>query len=343
MPIPLILTGYGNVGKAFVRLLAEKHEDCRTAYGLEFDLGGIVRKSGAWVSSKIGAFFSLAGPGAVPVESAPRWKPVKDLSQVFDHFERLGRKGALVECTPSDWRTGEPQLAFIHEALDRGWHIASASKGALVVDFKNLRDKAWTKGLSLKFSGATAAALPTLDVATFSLAGTRILGFEGILTGTTNYILTRLEQGLTFKEALAEAQAKGIAEPDPSMDIDGWDTACKLLLIANAACGTKFTIKDIRVEGIRKVTARMIREARASGNSLKLLGWLSEVAGVYRAEVGLVPVPPSHPLYRLTGTSKGIVFRTDTMGHVAVTDGKSDPRGTAAALLKDVINIFRRR
>ncbi len=343
MPIPLILTGYGNVGKAFVRLLAEKHEDCRTRYGLEFDLAGIVRKSGAWVAGKIGAFFSLAGPAPIPMESAPGWVPGKSLSEVFDYFERLGKKGALVECTPSDWRTGTPQLAYLHEAFDRGWHVAAASKGALVVDFKNLRDKAWSRNLSLKFSGATAAALPTLDVATMSLAGARILGFEGILTGTTNYILTRLEQGLSFDEALEEAQAKGIAEPDPSMDIDGWDTACKLLLIANAAVGTKFTIKDIAVEGIRKVTARTIQEARASGNSLKLLGWLSEVAGVYRAEVGLVPVPPSHPLYRLTGTSKGIVFRTDTMGQVAVTDGKSDPRATAAALLKDVINIFRRQ
>ncbi len=342
MPIPLVLTGYGNVGKSFVRLLAEKHEDCRTRYGLEFDLAAIVRKSGSWIADRIGSFFSLTGPSPQVLESLPDWLPGRSLSRVFDHFDRLGKRGALIECTPSNWRTGEPQLQFLHEAFDRGWHVAAASKGALVVDFKNLRDKALSKELALKFSGATAAALPTLDVATVSLAGARILGFEGILTGTTNYILTRLEQGLTFAEALEEAQAKGIAEPDPSMDIDGWDTACKLLLLANASVGTKFTIKDIPVEGIRKVNARMIQDARASGNSLKLLGWLSEVAGVYRGEVGLVPVPPSHPLYRLTGTSKGIVFRTDTMGQVAVTDGKSDPRATAAALLKDIINIFRR-
>jgi homoserine dehydrogenase len=336
------MTGYGNVGKAFLKLLAEKHEDLRTRYGLEFDLAAVVRKSGSWVAGKIGAFFSLAGPSHLEMESAPGWKPGMSLTEVFNVYERLGKKGVLVDCTPSDWRTGEPQLAFLHEAFDRGWHVAAASKGALVFDFRNLRDKARSKNLALKYSGATAAALPTLDVATVSLAGAKILGFEGILTGTTNYILSRLEQGLSFNEALQEAQTKGIAEPDPSMDIDGWDTACKLLLLANAAVGTKFTIKDIPVEGIRKVTAKMLKEAREAGNSLKLLGWLADEGGSYRAEVGVVPVSSSHPLYRLTGTSKGIVFRTDTMGQVAVTDGKSDPRGTAAAVLKDIINIYRR-
>jgi homoserine dehydrogenase len=336
--ISLILTGFGNVGKAFVRLLVEKHEECRTRYGLDFDLTAVVRRRGAWTARKEGEFFNIADPAAEPMEASSGWSPGMTLA---DALSRARKPGVLVECTPSNWRTGEPQLAYLHRALDKGWSVAAASKGALVVDYKNLAAKARANKLALKFSGATAAALPTLDVATISLAGARILGFEGILTGTTNYILSRLEQGLTFEAALKEAQAKGIAEPDPSMDIDGWDTACKTLLLANAAAGTDWTIKDIEVEGIRGVTAGALHDARAAGNSLKLLGRLAENGGKYRAEVKVAPVPPSHPLFRLTGTTKGIVFRTDTMGTVAVTDGKSDPRGTAAAVLKDVINIHR--
>jgi homoserine dehydrogenase len=340
MSIPLILTGYGNVGKAFVRLLAEKRDDCLTRYGLEFDLIAVFRRSGGWVARTAGEFPALVGDPSIPLEAHPGWTP----GLTFDgFFEHAPKSGVLVECTPSNWRTGEPQLAYLHSALDRGWSIASASKGALVVDFINLRAKARAKHLALKFSGATAAALPTLDVATISLAGAKILGFEGILTGTTNYILTRLGEGLSFETALREAQDKGIAEPDPSMDIDGWDTACKLLLIANAAAGTEFTLDDIQVEGIRGVTAEAIRAAREEGQALKLFGRLNEIDGRYVADVKPIAVPSSHPLYRLTGTSKGIVFRTDTMGTVAVTDGKSDPRGTAAAVLKDVINIHRDR
>ena len=292
------------------------------------------------MANKDGEFFTLADAAATPLEGRAGWFPGMSFSEVL---VRTRKHGALVECTSSNWQTGEPQLEFLHAALNLGWHVAAASKGALVVDFKNLMAKARAKKLSLKFSGATAAALPTLDVATISLAGARILGFEGILTGTTNYVLSRLEQGLTFEAALKEAQAKGIAETDPSMDIDGWDTACKVILLANAAAGTEFTISDVKVEGIRGVTAEALAGARAAGNSLKLLGRLYEEGGRYRADVKVVPIPQSHPLFRLTGTNKGIVFKTDTMGSVAVTDGKSDPRGTAASVLKDVINIFRDR
>jgi homoserine dehydrogenase len=283
----------------------------------------VFRRSGGWVAKTAGEFAALDDDPTILLEARPGWTD----GLTFGGFlARAPKAGVLVECTPSNWRTGEPQLAYFHSALDRGWSIAAASKGALVVDFKNLRSKARAAKLALKFSGATAAALPTLDVATISLAGAKIHGFEGIL-----------------ETALLEAQDKGIAEPDPSMDIDGWDTACKLLLIANAAAGTEFTIDDIRVEGIRGVTAEAIHAARVEGQALKLFGRLYEIDGCYAADVKPVAVPPSHPLYRLTGTSKGIVFRTDTMGTVAVTDGKSDPRGTAAAVLKDVINIYRDR
>ena len=340
MSIPLFLTGYGNVGRNFVRLLAEKGEDCRSRYGLDFDLAAVFRRGGAWIAGKPGSFLQWAADPQIALESRPGWTPGLGPAEALDRFPE---KGVLVDCTPSDWRTGEPQLPFFHAALDQGWHIAAASKGALVVDFKSLRDKARAKRLALKFSGATAAALPTLDVSLISLAGAKILGFDGILTGTTNYILGRLEAGLSFESALREAQAKGIAEPDPSMDIDGWDTACKLLLIANSAVETDFTIEDIKVEGIRNVTAEALRSARAEGTALKLLGRLTEAGGRFIAEVKPVAVLPSHPLSPVSGTSKGIAFFTDTMGTVCVTGGKSDPRGTAAALLKDIINIYRDR
>jgi homoserine dehydrogenase len=335
--VPLVLTGYGNVGRSFVRLLLDKRQDCARRYGLDLDLTAVLRRGGGWLAEGCDDFEALAADPSAPLDSHSGWTPGLTLEEALSRTT----PGVLVECTPSNWRTGEPQLAFFHLALDGGWHIAAASKGALVVDFKNLRAKAKANGLALKFSGATAAALPTLDVGTISLAGADILRIDGILTGTTNYILGRLEQGMSFAAALAEAQSKGIAEPDPSMDIDGWDTACKLLLIANSAAGLDLTLADIKVEGIRGITAADLAKVRAEGKVLKLLGRLIWNDGRYTAEVKPVPVEASHPLYRLSGTSKGIAFLTDTMGTVAVTDGKSDPRGTAAAVLKDIINIYR--
>jgi homoserine dehydrogenase len=335
--VPIFLTGYGNIGQAFIRLLADKRLECARRYGLDLELKAVLRRAGGWLADGCDDAEALSADAAVPLESHPGWIPGLTFEAAIARLE----PGVLAEATSSNWRTGEPQLAFIHHALDAGWHVAAASKGALVVDFKGLTEKALSRGLALKYSGATAAALPTLDVATVALAGAVIEQIDGILTGTTNYILTRLEAGESFAEALAVAQAKGIAETDPSMDIDGWDTACKLLLLANAAAGTSLTMADIKVEGIRDVSAARLHQAREEGRAVKLLGRMTVRDGRTTAEVKPVAVEPSHPLYGITGTAKGVAFMTDTMGLVVVTGGKSGPLGTAAAMLKDIINIYR--
>src|SRR5699024_2248759 len=141
----------------------------------------------------------------------------------------------LIEAGPSDYETGQPGLDYIHSALSRGLHVVAISKGALVVDGPAIIQAACNAGSQLCMSGAAASALPTIDFLTYDLAGTRIKAMEAILTGTTTFILdTMLAHGLSFQEALSEAQRHGIAEPDPSFDIDGWDTAAKVTIISNA-------------------------------------------------------------------------------------------------------------
>ena len=149
-----------------------------------------------------------------------------------------------------------------------------------------------------------------------------------------------MEEGLSFEEALKEARDRGIAEPDPSLDIDGWDTACKILLISNAVAGAELQLQDIRRAGIRHVSGEELRTARNKGTSLKLLGRMTRENDKIRAEVGLFALDPNHPLFSISGTNKGVTFLTDTMDQVTVSGGKSGPSGTAAALLKDIINIY---
>ncbi len=251
--------------------------------------------------------------------------------------------GVLVECTPSNLRTGEPALSNITTALENGWHVAATSKGALVVKFRELREMARHKGVRLMASGAAAAALPTLDVGLWSLAGTEVLGIEGILNGTTNYILTKMEEGETYAQALAEAQARGIAEPDPTMDVDGWDTAAKLVIISNSVMGTGFRLDEVAVSGIRDLAPHLGPKAAEAGKALRLMGKCSKDDGSHpwKLEVGLALLDGDHPLFGVRGTTKGVTFYTDTMGPVTVVGGRSDPGGTGAALLKDIINIYR--
>jgi homoserine dehydrogenase len=335
--VNLILIGYGNVGRAFFQLQLKKRALVRRRHGLDIGVFAIVEVDGVVASNKFLDETCLPPGPAAELRRNPLWKTNVPLDALF----RAKEPGVLVECTPSSLRTGEPGLSHIRTALDSGWHVVTANKGPLVVDFTGLRQKAKENRVALKFGGATAAALPTLDVGLYSLAGAEVESIEGILNGTTNYILTRMAEGMSYRDALRDAQAKGIAEHDPSLDVDGWDTAAKLLLIANAVMGSSFALQDVRVEGIAGLTPETVQNTAKEEETLKLLGRASQKRGQFRAEVTPVALGPGHPLFGVNGTNKGITFFTDTMGTVTVTGGKSDPRGAAAALFKDIINIFR--
>lgn len=334
--VNVVLMGYGRVGKAFVRLVQRKKEDLAERYGFQLRLVAVFNSRGGLLlpSNTEDQKTSSLSEG-IDLEENPFWKPGRILKEALEAQEA----GVFVECTPSNIQEGEPALRFVHQAIDRGWHVVLANKGPLVVDFSRVRQKAEKKGVCLGMSGATAAALPTLDVALHSLAGTEIYRIEGILNGTTNYILGRIEKGMSYEAALREAQEKGIAEPDPSQDVKGWDTAAKILIITNAIFRTGYTLDDVRVEGITHIQSDLWERAKKESKSLKLLGSYRQDDGIPRIEARLCFLEPSHPLYGVHGAQKGITFFTDTMNSVTVTGGKSDPAGAAAALLKDIIHI----
>jgi homoserine dehydrogenase len=336
--VNIIVAGFGRVGRAFWKVVEDKRKVCRERYGLDLVLKAVFKSDGG-IFSDTPISVEPPLPGApLRIQESPDWKPRLRVQNIIADLE----PGVLVECTPSDLRTGEPGLSYLTAALEKGWHAAAASKGALVLRFKELTGLARQNGVQLKFSGATAAALPTLDVGIQSLAGADVLGIEGILNGTVNFILTRMGEGMDSERALREAQDKGIAEPDPTLDIDGWDTACKLLLICNAVMRTDFGMNEVRVEGIRGISKDFVIKASRLGKAVKLMGKCSkdERDHPWKLEVGLALLNPSHPLYGVNETTKGITFYTDTMGSVTVTGGRSDPLGTGAALLKDIIGIY---
>ena len=335
--VNIILMGFGNVGRAFLQILLEKKSLCRERFGLGFRVHAIFKRAGALFSPQSLEIEAILGKLSSQVFEGLPWKPNLKLKDVLGAIP----PGVLVECTSSNIKTGEPGLSVIRRALENRWNVVTANKGPLVVDYKDLMQLARQNQVHLKLSGATAAALPTLDVGFYSLAGAEILGIEGILNGTTNFILTKMGEGADYEAALKEAQAKGIAEPDPSLDVEGWDTASKILLISNAILGTDLVLSDVKVQGITQVPASLIPKTKKEGKSLKLLGRLYKEENNFRIEVVLVALDNSHPLFAVRGANKGIVFDTDTMGSVVVTGGKSDPKAAGAALLKDIINIYR--
>ena len=340
MEVRIVICGLGRVGKAFVDLLIQKHGDLQKRYGLDFKIMAAVDIGGAAVAQEglplpeLMAHLKKGGP----VEDMPRYGK-KGMSGKDVLNSRLG--DILVETTPTNIRDGEPGITHLRTALKSGIHVATAAKGPLVLNYRELKDLAVKSKARLMISAATAAALPTLDVGLSCLAGTEVLAAEGILNGTTNYILTRMtEDGSPYDEALAEAQGMGVAEPDPSLDVEGRDTANKILLIANEVFQADLTLKDIPVEGITRVTPADIAKARNDQKVIKLIGKVEKENGQVVASVAPMALPLQHPLASVRGTEKAISYLTDTMDRVTVSGGKSNPVGAAAALLKDIIRIY---
>jgi homoserine dehydrogenase len=218
---------------------------------------------------------------------------------------------------------------------------SSSRKGALVHSGRELRSLAEGSGAILKLSGAAAAALPTIDLMQHSLKGCEVLEVEGILNATTNYLLDAMTtRGIGFDEALREAQRGGFAEADPRNDTEGWDTACKLLLIANFGLGADLAMDDLAVEGIQSVTTERIETWRGQGLVPKLVGRLWRESGAIRAAVGIRTYLPDNPFANIRGKDKAIRIVTDAMGETLAIGSGKEPLATAGAALKDLEHIL---
>lgn len=338
--IRIIVCGFGNVGRAFVRLIEAKQEDLKTRYGIVPAIQAVVDIGGAAVTDTIG----------LPLD---RLRDFTENGRAIESMPSFGRPGVsgveilrsipadvLVEATPTNLVDGEPARAHINAALKKRMDIITANKGPVVLFYKDLQDRMRSSGGRLFMSAATAAALPTLDVGKLCTAGAQIRAIEGILNGTTNYILTRMgREGCDYHTALKAAQDLGIAETDPTLDVEGLDTRNKIILIANQLFDQCLGISDVDCVGITGVRPEDMEKARTEGQVIKLIGSARWEDKRLCVKVAPEALDESHPLAGVHLSEKGISFDTDSMGRITVTGGHSSPTGAAAALLKDLIHM----
>ncbi len=341
--IRCILTGLGNIGRTLLEILPARAARLRDRYGVTLEFVAVADSSGCITCP--------AGLDTAAVVACKRQRRgVVELAggdiqtaSAMTVVEQ-GAADILLEATPTDIRTGQPGLSLVRTALQRGLHVVMASKGALVVDFDALAQLSdWSGNLQrprLRFSGAVAGALPSVNLGWRDLAGGEIYAIEAVLNGTTQVMLTLMGEGKTYAEALAEAQRIGIAEPDPTLDVEGWDTANKLLILANAVLRQPTRLDDIVVEGITKVTPDDIHQARRNGGRLVLLAKAERGAdGRYALSVRPTAVPAGHPLAQLGQQEAGIVYQSDIFGRTTALSLEDGPVGTAAAMLRDILSI----
>jgi len=336
--VRLAMVGLGNVGRAFLELMEGKADLLEQRYGLRLVLTGAADTSGAVLDAggldpvalrahKAGGLGAGAFPGGKPGLEAATMVAMVDAD-------------LLLEASAVNLKTGQPGLDCVRTALRRGMSVVLANKGPLVHAFAELSEAAEAAGVGLAYSATVCGALPVVNIGRRDLAGCEIRSVRGVFNSTSNSILEAMARGGTYREALRQAQIDGIAEADPSLDVDGWDTANKLVIIANSILRQPATLADVTpVTGITGITPDPIRQGATRGEVVKLVATATRRGGDYLLSVEPEWLPETDFLAGVSGWEMGIVFDTDIMG---VQQFKVDERGpipTAAAMLRDVINL----
>ncbi len=246
----------------------------------------------------------------------------------------------IIEVTYTDVKTGEPATTHVKAALNAGMNVVSTNKGPTVKHVAELTELAIQNDVQYGFEGVVLAGTPVLNLARYTLAGNNITGFKGIMNGTTNYILTRMEEGMSYEDALAKAQELGYAEADPTGDVEGWDALGKVVILSNVVLGKRISIEDVEREGITGISMEDIASAKASGERWKLIGCAEiEEDGTFSASVKPMRLPLSDPLAGVGEATNALTFETDELGPVTIVGPGAGKRETGFALLIDLLNM----
>ena len=332
----IALTGCGTVGKALLELLHEKREMLKNRFHFEYNISLISARSK-------GILLNPAGLDLDGVLSALHEKnSLCGFPQSSGSFSELlteSKANILVEATPTNLNTAEPALAHITTALNQNIHVVTVNKGPIALYFNALQVLAEAHHVQLRYEGTVMSGTPLIELAQHGLAGAAINRIEGILNGTTNYMLTRMENGASYEEALKEAQDLGYAETDPSGDVDGWDAAVKVSILAKALFGVDLPIDQVDRTGISGISSEDIQAANKKGERIRLIAAIENHGDAIRGSVQPLSLPLTHPLSQVQGVMNAACLTTDTLGPVTLIGAGAGGRETAQALLADILNI----
>lgn len=243
----------------------------------------------------------------------------------------------LVEVTPTNAITGEPALTFIKAALERRKHVVTSNKGPIARKFSYLHSLAESHGVSVRFEATVGGAIPVMHALKHGLAGNRVLAVFGVLNGTSNYILTRMEaEGLTYKQALMEAREMGYAEADPTYDVKGIDAAIKLVILSNSIWGLDTTLEDVDITGIDNLTTDALSLASDQNCTIRLIAESIPDRGILRVSPRILP--KSHPLV-VEGSLNAVTIETDMAGEITFVGKGAGSIETASAIIGDLMFI----
>jgi homoserine dehydrogenase len=334
----LLFIGFGTVGQGLAELLLSKKNLLSERFGMDCRVVGISDKIKGSLHDpdgidlggaldKAGSGSPLSGPGEGAFEG--------EALDMIRHAEA----DVMLEATYTDIKTAEPATSHISAALERGMHVVTTNKGPVALHYKKLEKIARERGVRFLFEGAVMSGTPLLNLIRENLAGCQIIEIKGILNGTTNYILTRMEEGLSYEEALKKAQELGYAEAVPDADVLGWDALAKVTILAKVVFGADGKPFDYPCEGITGIGAGAIAEARGREKRFKLVGKVWREGNLVKASVGPEEIDFNHPLASVMGASNAVTITTDSLGEVTIIGPGAGREATGYSMLVDLIAI----
>ena len=341
----LSIVGFGTVGRWLAQAVDRRRAWLDAECGALVKVVSVATRRDGFVHREdgldVGALMELAAAGRPLAEhpGARRWETALDglANTEYD---------VLAEASNTDPRQPEPALSHLRRALGRGAHAITASKGACAAAGLELIELARRHGVQFRMESTVMSGTPVLSTIREGLAGARVLSMRGILNGTANHILTRVAEGLDYAAALADAQARGYAEPDPSDDVEGHDVVAKVRILAAAAFGRSLALDDVAVTGITGITTDAVRQAARAGCRIKLVATLRpererDPSAPLVARVEPVALPSTDPLHHVDGVMNALAIETDTVREVMITGPGAGPEQAGQGMFADLVHVAR--
>jgi homoserine dehydrogenase len=326
----LALLGFGNVGRAFLSLLERKRQDLREQYGIAWRLTGVATRRMGWIAAAEGLDITALLRGETPARAEPRPNNLRD-------WLRAARSNVLFEVTSLNRETGQPAIEHLRAALELGAHAITANKGPVVHGYAQLSTLAQKAGCRFLFESTVMDGVPIFCLFRDALPTVEVRAFRAILNSTTNLVLQQMEEGSTLNRAISKAQELGVAETDPSDDLEGWDAAVKVAALATVLMGAPLKPQAIERQGIEDLHPLAVQAARRAGRPYKLVCEARRAGDGARASVRPQQLPLSDPLAWVNGTSSAIYFETDIFPGLAITEQNPGVTETAYGLLADLV------
>ena len=343
MTMNLALIGFGTVGQGLAEILRDKADFLRDTLGFEARVvavsdmlkGALYHPNGLDVAALLEAV-KITG-------SLEDYPDTPGLQRGWDSLKTIRDTNAdtIVEVSYTDVKTGQPAIDYCRAAFAAGKNVVMSNKGPVSLAYAELAALAAKKGVRWGYEGTVMSGTPALRMPLAALAGNNIREVRGILNGTTNFILTKMEEGLTYEDALAQAQALGYAEADPTADVEGYDAQGKVVILANVVMNAPLKKEDVPCRGISRLTPADVAQARAAGKRWKLIGWAKKEGDRVVAGVGPEMVPLTDPLAGIMGATNAITYDCDLAGPITLVGAGAGRVETGFSILIDLINIRR--